>query len=526
METKDIKLLILVIAKHRSVARELVTELTGIHQLGDTRITIFATASSASSAEKSLLSSTINNYFSAICFYATEQSDLELLNPLIDSYASHPIKVLVHDPDVMVATVPLPKVSVAVPEAVAEAFKDEAKKVYEQLYLVFTGLDKDSSGYIDADELVLAAKELGFELEKETADLIVNRMDKNGDNKISFEEFKYWWASGRTLFGLNATEIISSKLKDSVFAKASEKVADKASETNKFSNSIHFGYNKDMKARSQIIVKMLTIGPEYNELKKAYFPKYLPKVTQGAIVVNCKDPAMARMQMQKIASGVESLITMMNPEETEGQRWRMEVASKNTSLVVRFPVVGSKNHELANEALRQNIPLLSATGQKIEVKLQFANDLEKLSTEHKPMISHLFDGFSLDIQSSLLEKNMDYVVSLLDELEMPPITALLLASAVNIDIKTDTGVASKIISKLFQEFLDHHPVLMSSFPELKSKSAEEVKEELNTSIPLLGDIYNFVKDQVNSIEFIFINDYAVTSLFAVLPGLHALLSLD
>eukprot|EP00826_Nyctotherus_ovalis_P042271 TRINITY_DN4329_c0_g1_i9.p1 TRINITY_DN4329_c0_g1~~TRINITY_DN4329_c0_g1_i9.p1 ORF type:complete len:513 (+),score=175.24 TRINITY_DN4329_c0_g1_i9:155-1693(+) len=512
METKDIKLLILVIAKHRSVARELVAELTGIHQLGGTKITIFATASSASSAEKSLISSSINNYFSAICFYATEQSDLELLNPLIDSYASHPIKVLVHDPDVMVATVELPKVSVAVPEAIAEMFRDEAKKLYEQLYLVFAGLDKDDSGYIDADELVQAAKELGFELEKETADLIVNRMDKNGDGKI--------------LFGLNAAEIISTKLKDSIFTKASEKVADKANETNKFSNSIHFGYNKEMKARSQIIAKLLTIGPEYNELKKAYFPKYIPKITQGAIVVNCKDPAMAKLQMQKIAGGVESLVAMMSPEGAEEQKLRIEVTSKNTSLFIRFPIIRSKSQELAGEALRQSIPLLTAAEQKIEIKLQFASDLEKLCTEHKPMINHLFDGFSLDIKFDLLEKNLDYVLSLLDEMEMPPITALLLASAVNIDIKTDTGVASKIISKLFQEFLDHHPLLMSIFPELKSKKVEEVKEELDSSIPLIIDIYNFIKDQINSIEFISISDYAIISLFAVLPGLNFFYSLD
>jgi len=527
MEAKDIKLLILVIAKHKSLAKEIMNELTGTHQLGDTKITIYATASSALSADESLVSSAINNYFTAICFYANEQSDLELINPMIESYSSHPIKVLVHDPDLMVTTIPLPKVSVAVPKAIVEVFKDESKKLYEQLYAVFNGFDKDSSGYIDADELILTAKELGYELEKEGADLIISKMDRNGDNKISFEEFKYWWSSGRTLFGLNATEIIERKLKDSVFAKASEKVAGISKESNKITNSIRFGYNKDMKAKSQILAKIFTIGPEYNELKKAYFPKYIPKTLQGAIIINCKDPVMAKMQMQKIVDAMESLIVMMSPEDIQKQEPKIELVPKNTSLVIRFPFIRAKNdHEATDKLLKESIPILRANGQKLEVKLQFANDLEQLCTEDKSILNHLFDGFSLDVTSNLLEKNVEYLVTLFDEMEMPPITALLLASSINIDIKTDATVAGRIVGKLFKEFLDNHPMLMSKFPELKSKRSEEIKEEINTSIPLLGDIYNFAKDQVNSIELLAINDYSIISLFAVLPGLHALLSLN
>jgi Ca2+-binding EF-hand superfamily protein len=53
----------------------------------------------------------------------------------------------------------------------------------------FDSIDTDSSGFIDMNELTNVAKALGHELAEEELKLVFDELDKNGDQKISFEEF-------------------------------------------------------------------------------------------------------------------------------------------------------------------------------------------------------------------------------------------------------------------------------------------------------------------------------------------------
>jgi len=63
------------------------------------------------------------------------------------------------------------------------------------LHSVFTAIDTDKSGYLDATEVRQASQALGFELSGNKLHTAFAAMDINGDGKISLEEFEQWWNS-------------------------------------------------------------------------------------------------------------------------------------------------------------------------------------------------------------------------------------------------------------------------------------------------------------------------------------------
>lgn len=61
----------------------------------------------------------------------------------------------------------------------------------------FQSFDKDCSGFIDKSELKEVARELGKELDEVEIQECLLDLDSNKDGKISYDEFKRWWLSGR-----------------------------------------------------------------------------------------------------------------------------------------------------------------------------------------------------------------------------------------------------------------------------------------------------------------------------------------
>jgi hypothetical protein len=61
----------------------------------------------------------------------------------------------------------------------------------------FTTFDRDSSGFIDLQELKDISRQLGQELSDVELETALSELDLNQDGKISLEEFTQWWKSGR-----------------------------------------------------------------------------------------------------------------------------------------------------------------------------------------------------------------------------------------------------------------------------------------------------------------------------------------
>jgi len=80
--------------------------------------------------------------------------------------------------------------SIDFPEFVALMSKKMTEtETREELRAAFAHFDKDGSGYIDKEELLLVMEQLGEKLTDQEADEMMAEADNNGDGQIDFEEF-------------------------------------------------------------------------------------------------------------------------------------------------------------------------------------------------------------------------------------------------------------------------------------------------------------------------------------------------
>ena len=58
---------------------------------------------------------------------------------------------------------------------------------------MFNSADKNNDGFLDSSELAKVCADLGTTLNKNELESALFMLDKNGDGKISFDEFQAWW---------------------------------------------------------------------------------------------------------------------------------------------------------------------------------------------------------------------------------------------------------------------------------------------------------------------------------------------
>ena len=66
----------------------------------------------------------------------------------------------------------------------------------EQIQTIFNNFDKDKNGTIELSQLREVAEALGEKIAQDQLTDIVQKLDTNGDGKISLDQFKFWWANG------------------------------------------------------------------------------------------------------------------------------------------------------------------------------------------------------------------------------------------------------------------------------------------------------------------------------------------
>ncbi len=530
-DTKRVELPVLVMSKHVKIARDFATELSNRYEFGDAEVCVTAIGRSVKVGQSS--EDTMTNYFTIICFYAAEQGDVPILLPMIDAYSMYPVKIIVHETSVTFSAgqaANVTKVPRGDMKVLAQNIKVEREKFLAQLLIVFKSLDKDNSGYIDADELVKASKELGTELTKEQADSTLVKIDTDGDKKISFDEFAYWWSSGRKLFGHGLKDMLISKLKDSAFVKTIQSSA-KGEDTTRSTSYFHFGVNKEDKARLQLIIKAASYGPEYNEIKKAYFPQYTPNGIHFTVIMNCRTPATALSQVEKVVTLLAMIHGMMVPQSVvSSEELKPVVKQRGSSIVVSLSL--GYNEDSSRQQLLESMamlaPILKIGGQSVELKLRFASDLNVLCTDKRPIYSLIMEGCGMEIKTSVLQRNIDLLLlmvpSLFPKREMlPKIVAQLLFFS---QIDTKAAVNPKIQEAIVETIAKEMPELKMSFCELKEKSKAELKETVDGLPPFVRPIYDFVKNQLESIQLVGITDDLAVDIFAVAPGLDKFLSVE
>jgi centrin-1 len=82
------------------------------------------------------------------------------------------------------------KTSIKAPQVSSKKIRNELTEEQKQeIKEAFDLFDTESTGVIDAKELKVAMRALGFEPKKEEVRRILQDIDKNGEGAIRFEEF-------------------------------------------------------------------------------------------------------------------------------------------------------------------------------------------------------------------------------------------------------------------------------------------------------------------------------------------------
>jgi Ca2+-binding EF-hand superfamily protein len=77
---------------------------------------------------------------------------------------------------------------------VRHAELDDGRAGHDEAFEIFKSFDRDGSGSIDRVELSRLLEALGQDLEEEDLEVALSVIDSNGSGRISWDEFKAWWA--------------------------------------------------------------------------------------------------------------------------------------------------------------------------------------------------------------------------------------------------------------------------------------------------------------------------------------------
>jgi hypothetical protein len=87
----------------------------------------------------------------------------------------------------------------------------------EVIRKAFTLFDKDNSGSIEINELQEVSKELGRAMDQAELEECLQDLDQNKDGKISYDEFRKWWLSGRQGLSPWMRRLLAFKIKTNKF---------------------------------------------------------------------------------------------------------------------------------------------------------------------------------------------------------------------------------------------------------------------------------------------------------------------
>lgn len=65
----------------------------------------------------------------------------------------------------------------------------------DEVFEIFRTYDRDASGSIDRGEFARLVEALGMEINEEELAVALDIVDANHSGRISWDEFKAWWAS-------------------------------------------------------------------------------------------------------------------------------------------------------------------------------------------------------------------------------------------------------------------------------------------------------------------------------------------
>ena len=137
---------------------------------------------------------------------------------------------------------------------------------------VFSSFDKDNSGYLDVKELQMVSKELGCEMDDAEIEECIKDLDQNKDNKITYNEFRKWWLSGRQGLSPWMRRLLAFKLRtiqfmDSISPTLKVAIEDASADNIEMAtNHLQVNINKvEHGGGTTLYVKVMGLSPELKQ---------------------------------------------------------------------------------------------------------------------------------------------------------------------------------------------------------------------------------------------------------------------
>jgi len=288
---------------------------------------------------------------------------------------------------------------------------------------IFAEIDSDNSGFIDVKELKsLSAKLGGKAMDDSEVEEVMKDLDMNKDHKISFDEFKTWWLSGKQGLSLWMRRLLGYKLSTVKFLDSmSENIKSVVEESKADStgddlitNSVRLNLNKFDEAGMMLNARLTFLSPqlkeELNRIRGVH-----SFGSQDNVLFEFK-AAVKDISADEAVKQVEKLLSTL-PASMKG--W-FHVCNDGglVSLGINSPIARLTGVEAVD-------PLLDiVTGeikvdQCVDFNVRFATSPEEILESGEPLIMCLLKGFAIDAKVHLWKKLSDIVMKVLETGELP-----------------------------------------------------------------------------------------------------------
>jgi hypothetical protein len=154
---------------------------------------------------------------------------------------------------------------------------DQYTQTGDVMDAIFAEFDDDRSGFIDSKELKMLGFALGFPMDDAEVDMCVKDLDTNRDGKISLDEFREWWLSGRQGLSQGMKMLTGAKVramaKGGKFGSVLEKALAGLSKVNPAdfkTNTLKLSMNMRGTARTQLTGRFLFPSPYLFTMKDQF----------------------------------------------------------------------------------------------------------------------------------------------------------------------------------------------------------------------------------------------------------------
>lgn len=434
------------------------------------------------------------SHYEAVVVFYSDESEINIISDLLTKYKDAPVKVFLgnvahggaksHNAETFTVA--------DVSKAVAY-INTQVSQLDEVMQKAFKAFDKDNSGFIDLNELGDVAKELGRPMDAAELEECMRDLDLNKDNKISFQEFRTWWLSGRQGLSRWMRTLLAFKLKAIKFADSVQSTVRSVVEESGASgaeistSSLSININKVQHAGTSLNAKLMFLSPEikseYDRIKSMHKFGVPEEIIQAFvnITIETKDASVETLQGEFEA--------ILNEEGTLPDPSLREMISyvndghKKLNIAIAIPVdIESQLAPFAD--IIDKLQSQMKVDQNIEASIRLAaSPKDILADGADPLVMQLVKGISFDFKINLWKRLADVVLKVIESGEIDTSSlpflaglapAFLLKINANLDLEVDDQMKTKITENPLME-----PVLVDAGSLIAMTSNVSSDEELD-----------------------------------------------